>query len=342
MRRRHAEHRQRDVARRSVDGQRDQRARRRGKRLRRRAEQARARELAARGRRDPPARAATLRRRRSPRRRPICDSRFSSTSPSSPCHSPPVDPVGEDHNRRARRPSRRRSRPTAAWRILRPAPPARCRAPCRRRRARVSSISVIDRTRFDRASACAIAPPSSPAPIMATSLHRLRYCNGYAITSRESGAGHGRIARHRPGDRARAGRRRRAGGDHRPQRRAPLGGAAEDRSGRSGRGRDAAGRRPPLRRGEAARSRRPSARFGGLDILDQQRRRRHLHRRRVDDAGSMGRGDRDQPHRRVQRLPGGAAAPAPPRRRLHHQHQQPRRQEPVQGRGRVLRVEGGR
>src|SRR5258707_3006361 len=33
---------------------------------------------------------------------------------------------------------------------------------------RVSSMSVIERTRFDRASACAVAPPSSPAPIMAT------------------------------------------------------------------------------------------------------------------------------------------------------------------------------
>ena len=37
---------------------------------------------------------------------------------------------------------------------------------------RVSSMSVIDRTRFDRARACAIAPPSSPAPIMATSCIR--------------------------------------------------------------------------------------------------------------------------------------------------------------------------
>ena len=33
--------------------------------------------------------------------------------------------------------------------------------------------------------------------MMATSLHPLRYCNGYGITARESGARHRRIARHR-------------------------------------------------------------------------------------------------------------------------------------------------
>ena len=154
-------------------------------------------------------------------------------------------------------------------------------------------------------------------------------------------------SRSSPADRAASASRsrarsspRRAGRDHRPQRRAPVGGAAADRE-RPGRaGRDAAGRRAPLRRRASARSPRPSARFGGLDIL-------------VNNAGvgifadvadmtpdAVVRGHRHQPHRRVQRLPRGAAAPAAARRRLHHQHQQPGRQEPVRRRRRVLRVEG--
>ena len=108
---------------------------------------------------------------------------------------------------------------------------------------------------------------------------------------------------------------------------------------RPGRRRDAAGRRPPLRRGRA-RDRRDGRAVRRARHPDQQRRRRHLRRRRRDDAGAVVRGHRHEPHRRVQRLPRGAAAPAPPRRRLHHQHQQPGGQEPVRDGAALLRVEG--
>ena len=98
LRRRHAEHRQRDVARRSVRLERDERANRAGERLGRRAEQplranpelahAALDELALRR-----ARAQTIDTRDA-----SCVSRLSSSSPSSPCHSPPPDAIGEhDH-----------------------------------------------------------------------------------------------------------------------------------------------------------------------------------------------------------------------------------------------------
>ena len=54
--------------------------------------------------------------------------------------------------------------------------------------------------------------------------------------------------------------------DHRAERRAPVRGAAADRSGGPGVGRDAARRRPRLRRVERAVAA-TVARFGGLDIL---------------------------------------------------------------------------
>ena len=90
------------------------------------------------------------------------------------------------------------------------------------------------------------------------------------------------------GDRARAGRRG-------AQWRSPAASDTHlsaarprDRERRPGRRRDAAGRRATLRRGRARRSAATVARFGGLDILDQQRRHRHLRRRRRDDARRSG------------------------------------------------------
>ena len=172
-------------------------------------------------------------------------------------------------------------RRTAASRSLRPAPPARCRAPCRRRRGRVSSIER-DRARRGRGAPARArrAPPSSPAPMMATSRMRVRYCNGYAITSRESGARHRRIARHRPRDRARARRRRRAGGDHRPR--------ARRICRRRGRQIEAAGPgavetlQADVRRYDEVerRDRRDGRALRRPRHPGQQRRRRHLRRRR--------------------------------------------------------------
>src|SRR4051812_10663216 len=101
----------------------------------------------------------------------VCCNRFSSASPPSPCHSPPATrsaTITSDARAAIEMsvlPESCVEKPStgAAWTMSRDLPAAT---------RRVSSISVTARTRFDRASACASAPPKSPAPIMATSCIR--------------------------------------------------------------------------------------------------------------------------------------------------------------------------
>ena len=127
----------------------------------------------------------------------------------------------------------------------------------------LSSISLIDRTRFDRASACAVAPPSSPAPIIATSsigcdiVMAMQSLRGKValVTGGSRGIGLA-IARALVADGVQVAITGRDAA-HLSAARPKI------ESGRPGRGRDAAGRRPPLRRGRRARSRRPSRASAG-------------------------------------------------------------------------------
>ena len=142
---------------------------------------------------------------------------------------------------------------------------------------------------------------------------RVGYCNGSyeKATARTGGAGHRRIARHRP-RRSRGARRRRRAASRSPaatKRISPKRGGA-DRGGRSGRASRRCAPTCATTPRSNARSTRPSARFGGLDVL-------------VNNAGvgifadvadmtpdAVGRSHRHEPDRRLQRLPRGAPAPA--------------------------------
>ena len=176
--------------------------------------------------------------------------------------------------------------------------------------AAASSTSVIERTTSRRASTCATAPPSSPAPMMATS--RI----GWIIVMAMQSTSRAR-SRSSPAARAASASRSRARWSPRACRSRVTGRSeahlsaarAAHRGGGPGCGRDAAGRRAPLRRG-AARVDATVARFGGLDILINNAGIGIFTDVADDDARAVGRGHRHEPDRRLQRLPRGAAAPA--------------------------------
>ena len=137
---------------------------------------------------------------------------------------------------------------------------------------------------------CASAPPSSPAPMMATSQHCVRYCNG-AMHDHLSGKGRASS----PAARAASASRLRARSSPRACNVAVTGRSEAHLSAarpqiearRPGRGRDAAGRRPPLRR-RRARDRRDGRALRRPRHPRQQRRHRHLRRRRRHDARRSG------------------------------------------------------
>ena len=314
MRRRHAEHRQRHVARRAVDLQRDERARAAGQRFRRRSEQPCAREvqladaaldeLALRRAGAHDDRAAT----------PICVSRFSSSSPSSPCHSPPptrsatttiaapaaadrsVDPDTcgrEAFDRRRLRDVERLAGGHASRLVDQPdrrarRRGARARARARRRARRLRRwrprcigativMAVMRTMQVDLRGKVAIVTGGSRG--IGLAIARALVAEGVQVAV--TGRSEAHLSAARPQIEARRARRRR----------------------------DAAGRRPPLRRGRA-RDRRDGRALRRPRHPRQQRRRRHLRRRRRHDAGAVGRGDRHEPDRRLQRVSRGAAAPA--------------------------------
>ncbi len=157
-----------------------------------------------------------------------------------------------------------------------------------------------------RASTCASEPPSSPAPMMATSIMRVGYCNGshekgIAWTGRVwSPAGRGASASESPQALVAAGVNV---DDHRTRRAEPRRGQAPARHRPGGRRRDAA----PWMCAITARWRRPSPRRwrGSADSTSS-----------INNAGvgtfvnvadmtpdAVGRGDRHEPDRRVQRAP---------------------------------------
>ena len=268
----------------------------------------------------------------------VCVRRFSSSRPSSPCHSGPptrsatIDDVGAGDSRDCpwirsavvAKPS------TGAACAMSSALPAATRP--------LSSTSTSERTTSRRARTCATAPPSSPAPMMATSrmgwaiVMAMQSLRGKValVTGGSRGIGLA-IARALVAEGAKVvitGQSESHLSAARPKLEGAGPGAVETLQADVRRYAD-------IEHAVNA----TVARFGGLDILINNAGIGVFKNVERDVAGRMDRGDRHQPDRRLQRVPRGAAAPAPPRRRLHHQHQQPRREESVRRRRGVLRVE---
>ena len=305
MRRRNAEHRQRDVARRSVDGERAPAPARRRPAL------------------PAPIRTAARRSTRSSRTPRSTSSRCDAPAHSTTARGASCDRRLQQQRTRPRPAIRRRRRdrrctitdaPAArrdvgrtrspAWRTPRSAPPARCRAPCRRRRSglvdqadRPGDVAPRQHVR-ERAAQLAGADDGDFAA-------SVDYCNGgiraeknmfgFRISRTRSMERCGQVASS-PADRAGIGSRSRARSSPRASRsRSPARSdahlsAARPRIEGAGprRRRDAAGRRPPLRRHVAAPVDATVARFGGLDILVNNAGVGIFAERRRHDARSSG------------------------------------------------------